>query len=600
MLSTTSLSQIIQRGKLLISFASGLRFDLVAVIYVNASVILLHLLPFPFRSSTWYQKLLTWFYFISNSIALFFAMVDLKWFGFVGKRMTFGIFGTARDMIDQLPVYLRDYWYMLLIYGITIGVMIWSDQKIRSNQTSRPDKISYPFQMTLLILFLGMSVIGIRGGLQHKPLIPISAAAFASPSLIEVTLNTPFNILLTVQSPEMTTPKYFDEEKLKQLFTIQHVNDVSPDSMRHENVVIIIWESLSRNFMGALNHGTGHTPFLDSLAKEGLLCTNAMANAHRSIEGMPAVVASIPTLMEESFSISQYQQDRFEGLAAVLKKFGYSSAFYHGGKNGIMSFDVFALASGYDHYYGLNEYPEKKDFDGTMGVWDEPYLQYVSEQISIMKQPFFTTVFTVTSHYPFKVPSQYKELFKQEEQNSYYHVMRYTDYALRNFFERASGQPWYNNTLFIISADHGAWDPSPVNNTPHGGSSIPILFYKPGGSLKGICSKPVQQVDILPSVIDYLHLPCNYASFGKSVFGDDSIRYSFNYLNGIYHIEDHQYHLEFDGNNTLSMFDYRNDSLFTKNLIGMLPAEQRLLEDHLKAVIQTYHDALIHNRLMPE
>src|SRR6185503_6356112 len=123
-------------------------------------------------------------------------------------------------------------------------------------------------------------------------------------------------------------------------------------------------------------------------------------------------------------------------------------------------------------------------------------------------------------------------------------------------------------TLFIITADHGAWDPSPVNHTAHGGSSIPILFYKPDGSLKGICSKPVQQVDILPSVIDYLRLPCHYASFGKSVFTGDSIRYTFNYLNGIFHIEDNQYHLDFDGNSTLSVYDYQNDSLFTKNLIG--------------------------------
>jgi hypothetical protein len=106
-----------------------------------------------------------------------------------------------------------------------------------------------------------------------------------------------------------------------------------------------------------------------------------------------------------------------------------------------------------------------------------------------------------------------------------------------------------------------------------------------------------QDVDILPSVIDYLHLACNYTSFGKSVFAGDSIRYSFNYLNGIFHIEDNQYHLDFDGNNSISMFDYRNDSLFTTNLLGTLPKEQQSLEDHLKAVIETYDDAMINNKL---
>ena len=116
-------------GQLLISFAAGLRFDIVAVIYVNASVILLHLLPFRFRNSAWYQKLLTWIFFIVNAVALFFAVVDLKWFAYVGKRMTFGILGTTGDMLDQLPVYLRDYWYLLIIYAVTMAMLVWVYQK---------------------------------------------------------------------------------------------------------------------------------------------------------------------------------------------------------------------------------------------------------------------------------------------------------------------------------------------------------------------------------------------------------------------------------------------------------------------------------------
>ncbi len=586
--------------EILFAFVAGLKFDISAIIYINSLFILLHLLPFNFRYRKWYDIMLKWIYFITNFIALFFGLVDLQWFSFVDKRMTFDIFATTGDMLNQLPVYLKSYWYLLVIYVAIIYATLWCYRKININKEKKQklSQKSIPAQTGILILATGLSVTAMRGGWQLRPITPITAASYVNTSLVPLVTNTPFNIILTAQSSGIKEVHYFDDEQLKQLFTIQYVNDFSADSMRRNNVMIIIWESLSGFFMGNLNDGNGYTPFLDSLAANGLLCTNASANAHRSIEGVPAIAASIPTLMAESFTISRYQQDKIMGLPALLKKFGYSSAFYHSGINGTMSFDVFAPAAGYDHYYGLNEYPDKSEFDGAWGIWDEPYFQYVVKKLNELKQPFCGTLFTISSHHPFKVPDKYKSVFPKDD-NQYSETMRYTDYSLKKFFESAAKEPWYSNTLFVIVADHGAYFNSPTGNTPHGSTRIPIIFYKPDNSLKGRYDKPVQQVDILPSLLDYLKTSGSYVSFGESIFKNDSIRYTYNYLNGIYHIEDNQYHLEFDGTKTLSLYNYVTDPLFQKNIIGTVPEIQNRLENKLKAVIQTYNYALINNKLLP-
>lgn len=588
-------------SQILLAFVVGLRFDVSAVIYINSLFILLHLVPFNFRYLKGYQVSIKWIFFLTNFAALFFALIDLRWFSFVEKRSSFDIFGTTGDMMNQLPSYLKDYWYLLIVYGFIIFITLWFYNRIKLTKTEYkfPPKSFFIFQIAILFLICCLSILGARGGWQRRPIIPISAASYVSSSLVPLTTNTPFNIIITSQGPSLKPVKYFNELKLKKLFSIQRINNVSMDSMRRDNVVIIIWESLSRYYMGNLNENEGYTPFLDSLAKGGLVCTNASANAHRSIEGLPSITASIPTMMDEAFTFSKYQQDKIEGLPSILKKFGYSSAFFHGGINGSMAFDFFAAAAGYESYFGMNEFNNVKEFDGTWGIWDESFFQYVNQQLISMQEPFFATLFTLTSHPPFMIPKRYEQDF-QKQKNQYAQVIRYTDYSLKKFFETASKQPWFNRTLFVIVADHGAHFDSPLYHTPRGGVSIPIVFYSPNKSLKGVYNQPVQQIDILPSVIDFLQVPCKYVSFGESIFKKDSVRYVYNFLNGIYHIEDEQYHLEFDGTKTVALFDYTSDPLFLKNILGTLPGVKMRLEEKLKAVIQTFNDALINNKLLPE
>src|SRR6185369_31108 len=161
------------------------------------------------------------------------------------------------------------------------------------------------------------------------------------------------------------------------------------DSVKKKNVVIIIVESLSREFVGALNDKKEYeyyTPFLDSLIPHSLTFKYAFANGKRSIEALPSVTAAIPSLTE-AYVLTPYSTDQINSIASVLKKYGYESSFFHGAHEGSMGFSAFMKMAGVDRSYSKKEYNNDKDYDGTWGIYDEEFLQYWAKNLDTFKQP---------------------------------------------------------------------------------------------------------------------------------------------------------------------------------------------------------------------
>src|SRR5690606_15915248 len=134
------------------------------------------------------------------------------------------------------------------------------------------------------------------------------------------------------------------------------------------------------------------------------------ANGRKSIDALPSSVAGIPS-SETPFVLSHYSGNNINSLASVLKNHHYYSAFIHVAPNGSLGFSAFVLQSGFDSYIGMTEYGNKKDFDGHWGIWDEPFLQFMANGINDLKQPFLASAFTLSSHHPFKIPSEYEGVF---------------------------------------------------------------------------------------------------------------------------------------------------------------------------------------------
>ena len=273
-----------------------------------------------------------------------------------------------------------------------------------------------------------------------------------------------------------------------------------------------------------------------------------------------------------------------------------------------MGFSAYAHSIGYQQYYGLDEYCMSTkyggmdDWDGKWAIWDEPFLQFTLDNINRLKQPFLSTVFTASSHHPFNVPEQYRDSLKDEGGQPIHKCVLYTDLALRRFFERASKEPWYQNTIFVLVADHTNQASHDVYKTDLGLYSIPIIFFAPDGSIAPAMRDDAiaQQTDITPTLLHLLGYNKPYLAFGDDLLsGDCSQTWAFNYNAGIYQFVKGDLLLQFDGTKATALYRFKTDPLLKQNLVGTLP-EQQSMEAQLKAIIQQYMSRMNENRLLPD
>lgn len=581
----------------------GLRFDLSVIILSNFLFISLYLLPFAFRERNWYRALLKGLFLFVNSIAMLANSVDLAYFQFTLKRTNatvFNFFGgeIGNDLGRLLPLFLKEYWYVFAIWIILSLAMYYLYKKVEKNTPLNWTTKQYVLQLFSLIGFCAFSIIVYRGGFQLKPISIVSAAEYAPAQFVPLVLNTPFSILKTMDVSAITPSANWrirDKEMLKELYNPIHLAERG--EINKLNVVVIALESFSKEYIGAINgKSKGCTPFLDSLISESLTFTKAFSNGKTSIDGIPAIVSSIPTWMNEPFITSPYGSNQINSLANLLKEQGYSTAFFHGGTNGTMGFDAFANIAGYDDYYGRTEYNNENDYDGNWGIWDEEFLQFSANSINIKKQPFFATIFTLTSHHPYDVPKRYKSKFN-EGLLPIEKSISYSDFALKKFFETAKKMPWYKNTLFVLTADHTGVSNDPYYTNIIGNYSIPLIYFMPDGKLKGVDSTITQQIDIMPSVLDLLNFPSTYFSFGTSVFDTSALHFAFIFRNDLFHLIEKDHILEFDGDNSTSLYQYTSDSLLKVDLLYKELVISEKMENRTKAIIQTYQQSLIKNKM---
>lgn len=577
----------------------GIRFDISALYYFNLIFIVLSLIPGNYKNNNSYQRILILLFLIINSSLLAFNLIDTKFFDFEHKRLTSDIFSSewlGADFITLLPAFIRDYWYLIIIWaGLSFGLYKFYPKIHRSkNSKDHLNFIGIIKQSGVFVLLMGIGLVFGRGGFQLKPLRVIHAAEYTSAKNIPLVLNTPFTIIKSLGIKSVKPSNYYSKDDLDSVYS--PIITYKHDDIKKDNIVIIIMESFSREYIGALNNGSGYTPFLDSLIENSLVFTRAFANGKRSMEALPSIFASLPALTDETYITSKYSSNKINSIATELGKIGYHTSFFHGGKNGTMGFDKFTKIAGFKEYYGKDEYPTDKDYDGNWGIYDEEYLQYFSTKLSEFKEPFFTSVFTLTSHHPYEIPKKHKGKFPVGTLNIHESI-GYTDYSLKKFFETAKKADWYNNTLFIITADHTAQAESDYYKNQLGNYAIPIIFYHPSdSSFKGKSSMITQQADLFPTIIDYIGINDSIICFGNSLFKEKENRFTVNYINGIFQLIEDHYLLQFNGNKSVAFYDINKDSLLQNNMVNdsilMFKYEKKL-----KRIIQSYQERLVYNRL---
>jgi phosphoglycerol transferase MdoB-like AlkP superfamily enzyme len=586
----------------------GLAFDISAIVYINLLFILLSIIPLDIRYGDIYKSALKYIYFITNGIAIAMNGMDFVYYRFVDKRATADVFETFENETNLGKLFFRflfDYWPATLFTLSLWFLMVYLYNRVTPEKPAPRSRIAYYVINVLMIPGVLALVIGAaRGGYKHstRPVTISNAARYVkTPRDVAIVLNTPFSFFRTFDKKALVRYKFFDDNKLTGLYN-PHYKPAPEKPFSNENVVIIILESFAREYIGSLNPDLeggkyeGYTPFIDSLISVSLTFDVSLANGKKSIDAMPSILASVPSL-ETPYTISHYANNKINGLPGLLKRKGYYTAFFHGAPNGSMGFDSFARVAGFDDYFGLDQYPYKTDFDGMWGVWDEPFFKFFAEKMDSFKEPFMTSIFSVSSHHPFKVPEQYEGKFKKGPA-PIVEVVGYTDFALHELFDRISESTWFRNTLFVITADHTNESIHPEFQNNFGSYCVPVIFYRPGSNLTGIKPKIAQQIDIMPTILNFLNFDEEYIAFGNNLLDDSYESFAFNTSGTNYHLYMKDHILEMIDNKSIGLFNYKANRFLENNLLGAKPDFQLQMEEKLKAIIQTYNSRLIDNNMI--
>ena len=518
--------------------AGSLLFDTASIVYADGLFILLSLLPLHAREKRWYRNLRYGYYVVVNAVVVALNLADAVYFRYTQKRFTADeiFFADNDNTLQLIGTFMAENWYLAVLWAVLTALLAWGyGRRTEEESLLRGGWPYYAGGTVTLLLAAGLCLGGARGGFTRmtRPITLSNATLYTSDNArANLILSNPFCILRTIGSGGgLSYRKYFaTPEALNVRFTPVHqpADSVAVD-LQGRNVVIFIMESMSAEHSALLRPDLyadlpekGFTPFLDSLMRHGMCFKRMYANGTRSIQAMPSVLGSIPSfrtpfvLMPQSLGASRQ-------LPALLADRGYATAFFCGSERGSMGFGAYARSAGIERLVSREDYEAKHgrgDFDGYWGIWDEEFLQFLGEELDETPEPFFATLFTLSSHHPFVVPERYAAMLPQGYTRIHKGVA-YDDAAFRRFFGRFSDREWFRRTIFVFVADHVSSEKFAPDTREYPGNMHIIGFlYTPDGALQGSVEEPTEQLDIMPTLLGLLGNREPYFAFGRDILNE--------------------------------------------------------------------------------
>ena len=532
------------------AFFYGLRFDIAALLMINLPIIILFNFPLNLVKVKFFRIVFFVIFCLLNLLGIGLNIADLGYYPTIQRRLLFEPFTALPDIIRMLPGLLNNYLQLILFFFFSVSGFIYLTfillRKIKRNQST---DFSYVKSSITFILIILLSIIGIRGGLQLKPIRQTNAFFSDDRPLGYLVLNSTYTVLRSYFQNTFPDYNFYSKDESEKIVEAmikspdETMIDPSFPFMRRKepnekmikkNIIIFIMESWSGQYIGSVTGGQSCTPFFDSIAKEGLLFTNYVSTCQRSIEAIPSILASLPALFPSSIIGSRAETNKIRGLGSILKEKGYTTSFHHGAESGSMGFDGFVPISGFDNYYSKATFEGYADslYDGEWGIFDEPFFIDAAKKIGKFNEPFCSIIFSLSSHDPLTIPKYRQSLFdKYSSETKFQVALRYSDFALSKFFEFAKNQPWFSNTVFIITGDHTSYT---TRNNLFAAYNVPLLFYAPGLIAPKVDRKIGSHIDILPTILDLLNISTVHSSMGKSLLDNNLPDIAFNTLYPIF------------------------------------------------------------------
>ncbi|MBG0755879.1 LTA synthase family protein [Vibrio cidicii] len=366
--------------------------------------------------------------------------------------------------------------YKLELFIGLIGSVatLWFGWKWSEKVTAQTQQVKWRWRPVLAVAVVILGVLGARSSLGHRPLNPAMVAFSSDPLVNDLVLNSAYSVFFAINNmkSERSAVQFYGKMDTNRVIELVKQSSAKenylPGSLptlnfnpathqgKKKNLVILLQESLGSRFVGGLG-GLPLTPNLDQLLKEGWSFTQMYATGTRSVRGIEAVTTGFPPTPSRAVVKLSKSQTGFFTIADLLQKQGYHTQFIYGGEAHFDNMKSFFLGNGFEQIVDEPQY-DNPEFKGSWGVSDEDLYTKADQEFTRLNQqgkPFFSLVFTSSNHSPFEYPAGKIEPYDAQF-NTRNNAVKYSDYALGTFFDKAKKSDYWDNTVFIIIADHDA------------------------------------------------------------------------------------------------------------------------------------------------
>lgn len=590
----------IEKGISLIlkSFVFGFRFDSLVICFSLSVFIMLFLIAyFSNIKSKLFYKINHYLIIILFSILFSISSIDIPYFQYFFSRFTLRGFLWI-DSFDFVIKMIFQEWtfiiYFILFILVIIGFVWLMNRNYKSNLLNHktPNKISVLNIFSFLII-IGLCFIGMRGRLEIKSPLRIGTAYFSNyPLLNNIGLNPNFTLAKSIEEAnelkkkglsliDNNTAKQFVEDEFKSFLN----KDIVFKSSKKLNVVLVIMESMSAEYMGYFTGKSSLTPNLDKIAKKSISFTNSYTAGIHTYNGVYSTLFSLPALLD-IHSMKTTQMPELNGLPNILKSNGYNTLYFTTHDDQFDNIGGFLKANSVDRIISVKDYP-KSQIKSTLGVSDHIMFDKAIQTINSMDKtkPFFASLLTSSFHNPYVYPENID--LKTKSKDIKYKMLEYSDWAIGRFIEKAKEYPWFENTVFVFIADHGAYignNPYPIPLAYH---HTPFLIYSPSNLSPKEIDNPCLQIDLSPTILSLLNLNYTHNNLGVDII-NNTRRYAYFSSDDRIGVLDDKYLYIWDKNSNEYLYLYKEKD--TKNYINEEREKANYMQKYAFSMIQYTYD----------
>jgi len=609
-LLATNLDTIVQTSPswtvILKAFWMGIRFDLVISSYILILPALLHIVSqFVGRQPVWLHRFIFYYVFVLFSIAFIIGTVDIPYFNQFNERFSIGAFAWVDSPSFVLSMILNEPTFAIYIVPI-VGSIYLFYRRFRSiyRRTSTYTRAHrWPVAIGLSVCILLGMFLGIRGRYQKKSPIRVGTAYFSDNSFLnKLGLNPTFTLIksyLNSTSSQYAQIDLMEPQaaiaKTRAFYNITDTLYTSPIA-RHQghdtstvspNVIFILMESMSAAYMNSYGNTQNMTPFLDSLAHESLFFKNTYSAGIHTFNGIFSALHSQPALYRQH--TMKVVRD-YDGISRALKRYGYHTSYYTTHDGQFDNVEGFLYNNFFDAVYTEDHYPSS-EAKTNLGVPDDYMFRFSIphlNQLAKNQTPFFVVYMTSSNHAPFYIPEYFKSKFSDKKEQ----VVEYSDWALADFLTKAKDQPWYDNTLFVLMADHGR-ALYPVYDIAINYFYSPLIFHSPRYIQSRLDLRIASQLDAFPTTMSLLGKP-----FVNNTLGIDLINQSRPYVvlnadSKVGVIDSVYFCIMKQGGEKLELYRYQEKDL--RDYATEQPVKAQQMAEYAKATMQTHQELIQKN-----